>query len=95
MRYQEIKIGTIIYLVGIELIIINKERNMLRIVMLVETLYLGVIVIVIALAVYLDDVIGILMGLYIIIITGLESAIGLGILIGFYRIRGSIDGRRW
>ena len=58
--------------------------------MLIEILYLGVIVIIISLAIYLDDTIGILIGLYVIIITGLESAIGLGILIGFYRVRGSI-----
>lgn len=82
--------GIIIYMIGMEWIVINKERNMLRIVMLIEILYLGIIVIIISLAIYLDDVIGILIGLYIIIITGLESAIGLGILIGFYRIRGSI-----
>ena len=88
------RMGIIIYMIGMEWIIINKERNMLRIVMLIEILYLGVIVIIISLAIYLDDVIGILIGLYIIIITGLESAIGLGILIGFYRIRGSISIRK-
>lgn len=58
--------------------------------MMIEILYLGVIVIIITLGIYLDDTIGILIGLYVIIITGLESAIGLGILIGFYRVRGSI-----
>ena len=78
-------------MIGIEYIIINKERNILKIIILIEILYLGIIIIIISISINIDDIIGIMIGLYVIIITGLESAIGLGILIGFYRTRGSIS----
>jgi NADH-ubiquinone oxidoreductase chain 4L len=85
------KLGIIIYMIGIEYIIINKERNILKMIILIEILYLGIIIIIISISINIDDIIGIMIGLYVIIIAGLESAIGLGILIGFYRIRGSIS----
>jgi NADH-ubiquinone oxidoreductase chain 4L len=38
----------------------------------------------------MDDVIGQTYAMYIIVVAGAESAIGLGILVAFYRLRGSI-----
>jgi NADH-ubiquinone oxidoreductase chain 4L len=38
----------------------------------------------------LDDIVGQSFAIYIIITAGAESAIGLGILVAFYRLRGSI-----
>jgi NADH-ubiquinone oxidoreductase chain 4L len=37
-----------------------------------------------------DDILGQTFAVYIISIAGAESAIGLGILVAFYRLRGSI-----
>jgi NADH-ubiquinone oxidoreductase chain 4L len=37
-----------------------------------------------------DDILGQTFAIYIISIAGAESAIGLGILVAFYRLRGSI-----
>jgi NADH-ubiquinone oxidoreductase chain 4L len=37
-----------------------------------------------------DDILGEIYAIYIIAIAGAESAIGLGIVIAFYRLRGSI-----
>jgi NADH-ubiquinone oxidoreductase chain 4L len=37
-----------------------------------------------------DDILGQVYAVYIIAIAGAESAIGLGILVAFYRLRGSI-----
>jgi NADH-ubiquinone oxidoreductase chain 4L len=37
-----------------------------------------------------DDVLGELFAIYVIAVAGAESAIGLGIVIAFYRLRGSI-----
>ena len=37
-----------------------------------------------------DDILGQTFAIYIICIAGAESAIGLGILVAFYRLRGSI-----
>ena len=38
-----------------------------------------------------DDIIGQVYAIYIISIAGAESAIGLGILVAYYRLRGSIS----
>ena len=37
-----------------------------------------------------DDILGQIYAIYIISIAGAESAIGLGILVAFYRLRGSV-----
>ena len=37
-----------------------------------------------------DDILGQTYAIYIIAIAGAESAIGLGILVAFYRLRGSV-----
>jgi len=37
-----------------------------------------------------DDILGQIYSIYIISVAGAESAIGLGILVAFYRLRGSI-----
>jgi NADH-ubiquinone oxidoreductase chain 4L len=37
-----------------------------------------------------DDILGQTFSIYIISVAGAESAIGLGILVAFYRLRGSI-----
>jgi len=37
-----------------------------------------------------DDILGQTFAIYIIAIAGAESAIGLGILVAFYRLRGTI-----
>jgi NADH-ubiquinone oxidoreductase chain 4L len=39
----------------------------------------------------LDDIIGQTFAIYIITIAGAESAIGLGILVAYYRLRGNIE----
>jgi len=38
-----------------------------------------------------DDILGQIFGIFIIAIAGAESAIGLSIIIAFYRLRGSIS----
>ena len=38
-----------------------------------------------------DDILGQIFAIYIIAIAGAESAIGLGILVAFYRLRGNIS----
>jgi NADH-ubiquinone oxidoreductase chain 4L len=38
-----------------------------------------------------DDILGQTYAIYIISIAGAESAIGLGILVAFYRLRGSLN----
>ena len=59
--------------------------------MSLELMLLGINMSFITSSIYLDDLIGQMFPLFIITIAAAESAIGLAILITFYRIRGTIS----
>ena len=42
-------------------------------------------------ALYIDDVVGFLFALFVLTIAAAESAIGLAILVVYYRVKGTID----
>lgn len=52
---------------------------------------LGITVIVLTLSITLDDILGQIYGLYVIILAGAESAIGLSILVSYYGVRGDVN----
>jgi len=56
----------------------------------IEIMILAITLTIIMGSLNLDDIVGQTFALYIISIAGAESAIGLGILVAFYRLRGSI-----
>jgi len=58
--------------------------------MSIELLLLGVNLLFVFSSVYLDDVFGQLFGLIILIVAGAESAIGLALIVTFFRVRGTI-----
>ncbi len=82
--------NTILFFIGIFGIILNK-RNILLILMCIELILLSVNLNFITFSVYLDDFYGQIFSLFILTIAAAESAIGLAILISYYRIRGKID----
>jgi len=51
---------------------------------------LSVTLIILHSALMFDDACGLLFGIYVLILAGAESAIGLSILIAYYRLRGTI-----
>ena len=57
----------------------------------IEIMLLAVTLLVLINSFSFDDVLGQVFAIYIIAIAGAESAIGLGILVAFYRLRGSIE----
>jgi NADH-ubiquinone oxidoreductase chain 4L len=57
----------------------------------IEIMLLAVTLLVIISSFSFDDIIGQTYSVYIIAIAGAESAIGLGILVAYYRLRGSIS----
>jgi NADH-ubiquinone oxidoreductase chain 4L len=57
----------------------------------IEILLLSVTFLILLSALGFDDILGQTFSVYIIAIAGAESAIGLGILVAFYRLRGSIS----
>lgn len=55
-----------------------------------EIILLAVTLLILIAAYQYNDATGQTFGVYIIIVAGAESAIGLGILVAYYRIRGTI-----
>jgi len=82
-------LGIALYIIGFWGIILNR-RNIILILMSIELLLLGVNLLFVFSSVYLDDVFGQLFGLIILIVAGAESAIGLALIVTFFRVRGTI-----
>jgi len=71
--------------------IIFNNRNILITIMCIELLLLSLNLNFIIFSTYLDDLYGQLFSLFILTVAASESAIGLAIIIIYYRIRGSIS----
>jgi len=56
----------------------------------IEIMLLAITYLVLVSSLNMDDILGQTISIYIIVIAGAESAIGLAILVAFYRLRGSI-----
>jgi NADH-ubiquinone oxidoreductase chain 4L len=64
------------------------RKNLIIVLIMLELLLLAVSFLFAVSGVYLDDIIGPILSLYIISLAGAEAAVGLAILIVFYRLRG-------
>jgi len=80
----------ILFITGIFGIVTN-QRNILLILMCIELILLSVNLNFVIFSVYLDDVYGQIFSLFILTVAAAESAIGLAILILYYRVRGKIS----
>jgi NADH-quinone oxidoreductase subunit K len=70
--------------------IISNRRSILVILMCIELILLSVNLNFVLFSIYLDDFYGQIFSLFILTVAAAESAIGLAILILYYRIRGKI-----
>jgi len=89
MFLTQITVNFIIFLIGCLGIILNR-RSILIILMCVELVLLSLNLNFIIFSVYLDDLYGQLFSFFILTVAAGESAIGLAIIIVYYRIRGNI-----
>jgi NADH-ubiquinone oxidoreductase chain 4L len=80
----------ILFLVGIIGFVLNR-KNIILMLISIEIMLLGVTLLILIGSLNLDDIVGQTFAIYIIAIAGAESAIGLAILVAFYRLRGSIS----
>ena len=83
-------LSLVLFLTGILGFVLNR-KNIILMLISIEIMLLAVTVIVIVSSFNWDDIIGQTFSVYIIAIAGAESAIGLGLVVAFYRIRGSIS----
>jgi NADH-ubiquinone oxidoreductase chain 4L len=79
----------ILFLIGILGFILNR-KNILLMLISIEIMLLSITFLILISSLNIDDILGQTSAIYIIVIAGAESAIGLGILVAFYRLRGSI-----
>jgi NADH-quinone oxidoreductase subunit K len=79
----------LLFLSGVLGILVNR-RNILIVLMCIEIILLSVNLNFIIFSVYLDDSLGQIFSLFVLAIAASESAIGLAILILYYRIRNKI-----
>lgn len=79
-----------LFIVGV-LGFIRNRRNIIMILISIELILLGCTLIFVISSYAYDDVIGMTYGVLIISIAGAESAIGLGLVVAYYRLRGNIS----
>lgn len=83
-------VSTVLFLLGMGGIFLNR-KNVIIILMSIELMLLAVNLNFIVYSVYLDDLLGQMFALFILTVAAAESAIGLAILVVYYRVKGSIS----
>ena len=83
-------LSLVLFLIGILGFIMNR-KNIILMIISIELMLLAVTLLVLVSSYNFDDILGQTYSIYIIAIAGAESAIGLGILVAFYRLRGNIS----
>ena len=79
----------ILFLIGILGFVLNR-KNIILMIISIEIILLSITFLIFVSSFNIDDILGQTYAIYIIVIAGAESAIGLSILVAFYRLRGSI-----
>lgn len=82
-------LSLILFLVGVLGFVLNR-KNIILMLISIEIMLLSVTFLVLISSFNYDDIIGQTFAIYVITIAGAESAIGLGILVAYYRLRGNI-----
>ena len=84
------RFSLILFLIGILGFVLNK-KNIILMLISIEIMLLAITFLILLSSITLDDILGQTFSIYVIAVAGAESAIGLGILVAFYRLRGSIS----
>jgi len=83
-------LGAIIFTIGVFGIFVNR-KNVIVILMSIELILLSVNINLIAFSVYLQNIIGQIFTLFILTVAASEAAIGLAILVVFFRNKETIE----
>jgi NADH-quinone oxidoreductase subunit K len=82
-------VGAILFTLGILGIFLNR-KNVIVILMSIELILLAVNINLVSFSAFLGDIVGQIYALIVLTVAAAEAAIGLAILVVFYRNRGSI-----
>lgn len=81
--------GTLFFSIGILGVIFNR-KNILIVLMSIELILLGINVNFVLFSILIDDAVGQIVALFVLTVAAGESAIGLAILVAYYKVRNSI-----
>jgi NADH-quinone oxidoreductase subunit K len=84
-----ITVALILFLVGLTGIFLNR-KNILILLMSIELMLLAINFNFVIFSVFLDDILGQIFAILVLTVAAAESAIGLAILVVYYRVRGTI-----
>ena len=82
-------VAAMLFTVGVTGIILNR-KNIIVVLMSVELILLSVNINLVSFSTFLSDLTGQIFSLFILTVAAAEAAIGLAILVAYYRNRGSI-----
>lgn len=84
-----IVVGAILFVLGVLGIFLNR-KNIIVILMAIELILLSVNINLVAFSAFLGDLTGQVFAMFVLTVAAAEAAIGLAILVSFFRTRGSI-----
>ncbi len=82
-------VGAILFVTGVLGIFLNR-RNVILMLMCIELLLLAVNINLVAFSAFLGDMVGQVFAMFVLTVAAAEAAIGLAIMVIFFRRRGSI-----
>jgi NADH-quinone oxidoreductase subunit K len=82
-------VGAILFVLGVFGIFLNR-KNIIVILMAIELILLAVNINLIAFSVFLNDMVGQVFAMFVLTVAAAEAAIGLAILVIYFRNRGTI-----
>ena len=85
-----ILINVILFTTGVIGLVFNR-KNILIVVMSIELLLLSINLNFVIFSLYLDDIVGQVFVLFILVVAATESTIGLAIIVVYYRIRNTVS----
>lgn len=87
--FNYINIAITLYLLGVWGIVLNR-KNIIILLMSIELMLLAINLNFISFSLFLDDLVGQIYALFVLTVAAAESAIGLAILVAYYRVRHTI-----
>lgn len=84
-----LSVSLLLFLLGVGGIFLNR-KNIIVMLMSIELMLLAINMNFVFFSVYLDDLVGQMFALFVLTVAAAESAIGLALLVVYYRVRGTI-----
>ena len=85
-----LSLSAIIFTIGVTGVFLNR-KNVIIILMSIELILLGVNINLVSFSVYSQDLVGQIFTMFILTVAAAEAAIGLAIIVIYYKNKGSID----